>query len=95
MVRDPRAWLWDIQQACQNLAAFLQGVDLDEYLANALVRARCQKIVNRQGGGLTRRFTLVQKFRVLRRQAHVGIEGCRLALDHATHPKPDTTDLLA
>ena len=20
MVRDPRAWLWDIQQACQNAA---------------------------------------------------------------------------
>lgn len=43
MVRDPRAWLWDIQQACQNLAAFLHGVDLDAYLANALVRAGVER----------------------------------------------------
>lgn len=39
MARDPRAWLWDIQQARQNLEAFLHGVDLGAYLANALVRA--------------------------------------------------------
>ena len=43
MPRDPRAWLWDIQQAANRVFKFLQGQDLQSYLLNDLVRSAVER----------------------------------------------------
>lgn len=43
MQRDPRAWLWDVQQAARRIERFLQGHDLASYHADDLVRAAVER----------------------------------------------------
>lgn len=43
MQRDPRAWLWDIQQAAKRVTLFLQPHDLASYLADDMVRAAVER----------------------------------------------------
>lgn len=43
MPRDPRAYLEDIVEACQAIAAATQGLDLPAYLANRLVRSAVER----------------------------------------------------
>jgi hypothetical protein len=43
MVRDTRAYLWDVQQGCARIARFLLGVDFDAYTANDLVRSAVER----------------------------------------------------
>jgi uncharacterized protein with HEPN domain len=43
MQRDPRAWLWDIQQAGQRATAFLHSQDLVSYQANDMLRAAVER----------------------------------------------------
>ncbi len=43
MQRDPRAWLWDIQQAGQRASVFLQSHDLPSYQANDMLRAAVER----------------------------------------------------
>ena len=39
MDRDPRAYLWDVQQAANAIEQFTAGLDAAGYAQNALVRA--------------------------------------------------------
>ena len=39
MQRDPRAWLWDIQQAGKRATLFPVSHDMASYLADDMVRA--------------------------------------------------------
>ena len=39
MQRDPRAYLWDAQDAALNIRSFIIGMDRDTYLGNAMVQA--------------------------------------------------------
>ena len=43
MQRDPRAWLWDIQQAARRAASFVQLHDMASYLADDMVRAAVER----------------------------------------------------
>ncbi len=43
MQRDPRAWLWDIQQASERAMLFLEPHDMASYQANDLVRAALER----------------------------------------------------
>ncbi len=43
MDHDPRAWLWDVAQAADRIAAFIQGRSLPNYLADAMLRAAVER----------------------------------------------------
>lgn len=43
MRRDPRAFLWDMQQAARRIASFVQGHELADYLASDLVRSGVER----------------------------------------------------
>lgn len=43
MPRDPRAYLWDVEQACKAIVEFTDGMDEAGYLANRLVRAAVER----------------------------------------------------
>ena len=43
MVRDPRVYLWDVQDAADAIRRFTQGLDVDGYAANPLVRAAVER----------------------------------------------------
>jgi len=43
MQRDPRAWLWHVQQAANSIAEFTNGMDERQYLSNRLVRAAVER----------------------------------------------------
>lgn len=43
MVRDPRAYLWDAQQAAEAIRQFTQGLDAVSYAGNALVRSAVER----------------------------------------------------
>ena len=43
MPRDPRAWLWDIQQAAKRVSRFLDGHDLPSYQSSDLVRSAVER----------------------------------------------------
>lgn len=53
MPRDPRAWLWDIQQAAKRVFKFLEGQDLQSYLLNDLVRSAVERQFEIMGEALT------------------------------------------
>ena len=53
MQRDPRAWLWDIQQAASRLTLFLQPHDMASYLADDMVRAAVERQFEIIGEALT------------------------------------------
>lgn len=43
MPRDPRAWLFDVDQAAQRLQRFIQGRNYTDYLADELLRAGVER----------------------------------------------------
>lgn len=43
MQRDPRAFLWDVQDAALSIQSFIKGMDRDTYLGNAMVQAAVER----------------------------------------------------
>ena len=43
MRRDPRAYLWDAQAAADRILEFTRGRSLDDYLADAMLRAAVER----------------------------------------------------
>jgi uncharacterized protein with HEPN domain len=43
MQRDPRVYLWDVQQAATDIEVFLAGVDFEAYKHGKLVRAAVER----------------------------------------------------
>ena len=43
MQRDPRAFLWDVQDAALSIQSFINGMDRDTYLGNAMVQAAVER----------------------------------------------------
>ena len=43
MTRDPRAYLWDIAQAAERVAAFTAGKSFPDYLADNLLRSAVER----------------------------------------------------
>ncbi|TVR99815.1 MAG: DUF86 domain-containing protein [Rhodospirillales bacterium] len=43
MPHDPRAWLWDVQEAANAIAEFTAGMDAAAYAENRLVRAAVER----------------------------------------------------
>lgn len=43
MRRDPRAYLWDAQAAVDRILEFTRGRSLDDYLADAMLRAAVER----------------------------------------------------
>ena len=43
MQRDPRAWLWHVQEAADAITEFTSGMSEDDYLADKLVRAAVER----------------------------------------------------
>ena len=58
MRRDPRAYLWDIQQGCVNVQSFLSGISLAEYQNNLLVRSAVERQLQNIGEALAQLFKL-------------------------------------
>jgi uncharacterized protein with HEPN domain len=54
MDHDPRAFLWDVQQAAGAIAAFTAGMDEAGYAANPLVRAAVERQFEIIGEALNR-----------------------------------------
>ena len=54
MERDPRAYLWDVQQAANAIEQFTAGLDADGYAQNALVRAAVERQFEIIGEALNR-----------------------------------------
>lgn len=43
MRRDPRAYLWDIREAVDSIAVFVEGLDESGYCANAMVKSAVER----------------------------------------------------
>jgi uncharacterized protein with HEPN domain len=43
MPRDPRAWLWDVQQAGEAIAEFIAGLDEQAYAESELVYSAVER----------------------------------------------------
>lgn len=43
MQRDPRAWLWDVQEAARAIAGFVGGLDASSYAASELVHSAVER----------------------------------------------------
>ena len=43
MRRDPRAFLWDVREACRLIDEFVTGTSYEDYCANALVRSAVER----------------------------------------------------
>ena len=54
MDRDPRAYLWDAQQAVEAIGQFVAGLDAASYAKNALVRAAVERQFEIIGEALNR-----------------------------------------
>jgi uncharacterized protein with HEPN domain len=54
MDRDPRAYLWDVQQAANAIDEFIAGLDAAGYVQNALVRAAVERQFEIIGEALNR-----------------------------------------
>jgi uncharacterized protein with HEPN domain len=54
MVRDPRAYLWDVQEAAEAIREFTQGLDAAGYAANSLVRSAVERQFEIIGEALNR-----------------------------------------
>src|SRR5262249_31332353 len=52
MERDPRAYLWDVQQAAGAIERFIAGLDAAGYTQNALVRAAVERQFEIKGEAL-------------------------------------------
>ena len=52
MRRDPRAFLWDIQQGCLNVQSFLSSSSLADYQSNLLLRSAVERQLQNVGEAL-------------------------------------------
>lgn len=43
MEHDPRAWLWDVRQAADRIAQFVEHRSLAEYLADTMLRSAVER----------------------------------------------------
>lgn len=43
MRRDPKAYLWDVQEAADAIATFVKGIDESDYEANSLIRSAVER----------------------------------------------------
>jgi uncharacterized protein with HEPN domain len=43
MDHDPKAYLFDIQQACDEIMEFTRGMSFEEYIRNAMVKAAVER----------------------------------------------------
>jgi len=43
MLHDPRAWLWDVRQAADRIAAFTQGRSFADYAADLMLRSAVER----------------------------------------------------
>lgn len=43
MRREPRAFLWDVREACERIEEFVAGIGQEEYGVNALVRSAVER----------------------------------------------------
>ncbi|HEX2544291.1 MAG TPA: HepT-like ribonuclease domain-containing protein [Ramlibacter sp.] len=43
MERDPRAWLWDVLQAAEAIASFVDGIDARAYAAQPLIHSAVER----------------------------------------------------
>jgi hypothetical protein len=43
MQHDPRAWLWDVQQAAERITDFVRDRSFADYLADAMMRAAVER----------------------------------------------------
>jgi len=53
MERDPRAYLWDVQKASEDIRSFIDGLDYGAYGASKLVRAAVERQFEIIGEALT------------------------------------------
>jgi uncharacterized protein with HEPN domain len=42
MDHDPKAYLFDIQQACEQISEFTHGMGFEEYIRNAMGKGGCR-----------------------------------------------------
>jgi uncharacterized protein with HEPN domain len=54
MLHDPRAYLWDVQQAAEAIDRFTAGLDAASYVQNALVQAAVERQFEIIGEALNR-----------------------------------------
>ncbi len=54
MLRDPRAYLWDVKQAAEAIQQFTTGLDTKGYAEDALVRAAVERQFEIIGEALNR-----------------------------------------
>jgi uncharacterized protein with HEPN domain len=54
MEHDPRAWLWDVRQAADDIAAFVSGRTLEDYLADKMLRRAVERQFEIVGEALNR-----------------------------------------
>jgi uncharacterized protein with HEPN domain len=54
MQHDPRAWLWDVRQAVDKIATFIEGRNFGDYLADAMVRSAVERQCEIIGEALNR-----------------------------------------
>lgn len=52
MTRDGAAFLWDMQQACTAIASFVDGVVLEQYAVNLLLRSAVERQLQNIGEAL-------------------------------------------
>jgi uncharacterized protein with HEPN domain len=54
MQHDPRAWLWDVRQAADSIAAFVHGRDFVDYEADLMLRSAVERQFEIAGEALNR-----------------------------------------
>jgi uncharacterized protein with HEPN domain len=54
MQHDPRAWLWDVQQAAERITDFVRDRSFADYLADAMMRAAVERQFEIIGEALNR-----------------------------------------
>lgn len=55
MQHDPQAWLWDVCQAADSIAAFVQGRGFANYIADLMLRPAVERQFEIAGEALNRR----------------------------------------
>jgi uncharacterized protein with HEPN domain len=54
MQHDPRAWLWDVRQAADSIAVFVQGRSLAHYITDLMLRSAVERQFEIAGEALNR-----------------------------------------
>jgi uncharacterized protein with HEPN domain len=54
MQHDPRAWLWDVREAADSIAAFVQGRSLADYAIDLMLRSAVERQFEIAGEALSR-----------------------------------------